>query len=381
MIDLDQISRIAQNAEQITALLQKASESFHLIAPATACPVLPPGCGVAFSAITISPDPDRGDVYPTGAGRVGLHKSSLDRIGAALGVSWDAKGTRRLDDRSHPFYCEYVVVGAYQRFDGSWAQIMDHKVVDLRDGSAQIDQIIRQAKEGRDPWVQIEFMRAHIASHCLTKARLRALRTVGLRTSYIPAELAKPFLVAKLTFTGQTDDPAMKPVFAAAVTLNMLAGARMAFGQGASESLAAAMTTPVGVLLPPGRHAPPPVCATPPDDDDMPPFPAQDSPKAASIPMPAPSHGQTPPRGSQGPTAGQGEPVVAFGRNKGMPLSQLSKDELGWYLNALKQSVADPEKAQWKAQNEARLEEARMEVRRRQQIALASGQPSTGGSQ
>jgi hypothetical protein len=42
----------------------------------------------------------------------------------------------------------------------------------------------------------------------------RAIRRLGIRTSYEQTDLAKPFLVARIMFTGQTDDPELKRLFA-----------------------------------------------------------------------------------------------------------------------------------------------------------------------
>lgn len=370
--DLAHLNQISMDARAVSDVLARIGSEVNLVAPATSCPALPPGCGVAFSAIQLNPDPSMGDVYPVGGGKLGPHKTSLDRIGAALGVSWDAEHSRRLDDRSHPYYCEYLVVGAYQRFDGSWAQVMDQKVMDLRDGSAQVSQIYRQTKEGKDPETTIEFMRANIASHCLTKARLRALRSVGLKTSYAPQEIERPFLVAKLVFTGQTDDPVLKPMYAAAVMMNMLAGSRMVFGQGGGDALAASMMA--GSAPAPSRQmgAPPPAPNLPPGNEpSMGRYQGQGGPSGSA----RPSGGGSQPRpsgGHSGAAQGASGPTVRFGRNKGTPLSELSKDELGWYRGKIRASIDDPDRANFKNANIRHMDEIKSEIRRRQAVAAES---------
>jgi len=45
-------------------------------------------------------------------------------------------------------------------------------------------------------------------------------------------------------------------------------------------------------------------------------------------------------------------PVIPFGKNKGKPISSLDIGGLNWFIDALGKSVADPEKAKWKANNE-----------------------------
>lgn len=386
--DLAHLNQICMDAGAVSDVLSRIGAEVNLVAPATSCPALPPGCGVAFSAIQLNPDPSMGDVYPVGGGKLGPHKTSLDRIGAALGVSWDADHSRRLDDRSHPWYCEYLVVGAYQRFDGSWAQVMDQKVMDLRDGSAQVAQIYRQTKEGKDPEATIEFMRANIASHCLTKARLRALRSVGLKTSYAPQEIERPFLVAKLVFTGQTDDPVLKPMYAAAVMMNMLAGSRMVFGQGGGDALAASMMVGGGAPAPRQMGAPPPPQHLPPAPPSNEPSMGRYQGQGGQGGSGRPVGGGNPPRPSGGDSgAGRGSsgPTVRFGRNKGTPLSELSKDELGWYRGKVQASIDDPERANFKNSNIRHMDEIKAEIRRRQAVAAerqSAPQPdASGGNQ
>jgi hypothetical protein len=49
--------------------------------------------------------------------------------------------------------------------------------------------------------------RQHILGLAETKAKSRAIRSLGVRTAYEPAELAKGFAVLRLQFTGRSEDP------------------------------------------------------------------------------------------------------------------------------------------------------------------------------
>lgn len=54
--------------------------------------------------------------------------------------------------------------------------------MDLRDGSPQIEALYARAQGGRkDPTNQIREMRLHIMAHAESKARLRAIRSIGVR--------------------------------------------------------------------------------------------------------------------------------------------------------------------------------------------------------
>lgn len=115
-----------------------------------------------------------------------------------------------------------------------------------------------------DPTAQVREMRLHIMAHAETKARLRAIRSgLGLRT-YTLKELQLPFVVARLAFTGQSDDPETKRMFAGAIATAFLGGRRSLYGgEGVARPAVRAMAAPAAPRL-----APPPVGSVAPDDDD-----------------------------------------------------------------------------------------------------------------
>ena len=66
-----------------------------------------------------------------------------------------------------------------------------------------------------------------------------------------------------------------------------------------------------------------------------------------------------------GRTSGVGEKPIPFGRSKGKKLSDAADDDLAWLLRSMQESVADPEKAKWKAGNEAWVKAIEAEQARR----------------
>lgn len=245
-----------RNAQEITGRLQYAAEHFNLVSPATACGALPEGCSVALSTVWI----DEADTYNV-QGKFGLSKSALDKIAAGAGVCWDATQSGRLDDGSHPYYCRWKAVGTYRHLDGTEVQIIGEKEMDLREGSAQVDRMRASAKTAETFATQLRDTRAFLQGHAETKARLRAIRSIGLRTSYTKEDLKKPFVVARLMWTGQSDDPELRREFARMQATAMLGGSRALYGH---QPAAPAAATPARTLL-----SPPPVGATKADGDDF----------------------------------------------------------------------------------------------------------------
>lgn len=205
------------NPGQITDTLRKAMSQGHLVSPANSCPNLPAGCEVAVSTVLV--DAAR-ETYKV-AGGVALTKTALNRIAKAVGVSWDDRRSHRTDRGDVPNFASYKAVGHFRDFDGTWRTIEGEKQMDLTDGSERA----RTMKPG-----ELSEARKFIAEHAQTKAQLRAIRSLGIRSSYTEQELDKPFVCARLIFTGQSDDPETRKVFAEATAKAMLSGSEMLFG-------------------------------------------------------------------------------------------------------------------------------------------------------
>lgn len=202
---------------QITDTLRKAMERGHLISPAAACPTLPPGCEVAVSAVLVEKDRE---TYTVQGGHA-LSKVALERISKAVGVSWHPTLSHRTDNGDDPCFASYKAVGHFRDFDGTWRTIEGEKQMDLRDGSERA----KTMKSG-----ELSEARKFIAEHAQTKARLRAIRSLGIRASYNDAELKKPFVCARLVFTGQSDDPDIRREFARVTAQAMTQGSEMLYG-------------------------------------------------------------------------------------------------------------------------------------------------------
>jgi hypothetical protein len=199
----DLVGRSYRTTTEANNKLRVASEQYNLIAPATRVGSLPPGCGVAMSLVTVDPRFDQEskqgpDVYVVDGGKLALQKHVLDRFASALGVSWDPRESRRLDDGSHPHYCAYRAAGVYRDFSGRVLSVSGEYELDLRDGS-------ERAKGATSK--NLGSMRKFIVSRAETGARSRAISSAGIKRAYTAEELKKPFVIASLHFDGHSDDP------------------------------------------------------------------------------------------------------------------------------------------------------------------------------
>lgn len=231
---IDLYSGSHDDAKGATQALAQLQEIGHLVSPAPACGTLPDGTAVVISAIQVDAP---NETFPLPDGKRGLGKVPLCKIAGALGVSWSPE-SGRLDDGSDPRFVHYRAVGYIRQFDGTMRQIIGEKVMDLRIGSAQCEAYEKRAKDkaarsgGKvgDWESQIRDMRLFILEHAETKAQLRAIRSLGLRSSYAESELQKPFFAAKLQFTGRSDDPELRRMFAEKIAESMMGATRQLYG-------------------------------------------------------------------------------------------------------------------------------------------------------
>ena len=372
-------------AKRIDEFLREAMELGHLISPATTASELPEGTAIACSAVRIEDE----ETYPIpGSSDRGLGKAALDRIAGAAGVSWDPEKCRRLDSGQDPRYCCYQAVGQIRTFDGSVRTIQAQKEVDVRPGSPQVEELVevchrklRRELKGKAPREgsaadgqlreearkkarnQTRAIALHILSHAESKAKNRAIRSLGVRTSYTKAALQKPFIVAKPVFTGHSDDPQIRRENAAAVRQAFLGGTEAVYGQPPA-------------LPAPEIHAPPPLPY--PDHDaidvagedvtDMDratgEYPKDPPPRETREAEPKPRAEEAPKERSAGP-AKRSSMTLPFGRSKGMAISEASVDDIEWVAGKIREGLDDPDKARWREENQRDLAALDHELARR----------------
>jgi hypothetical protein len=293
----------------ITLALQEAQGQYHIVAPAMMVGSLPPGFEVFTSIVTINRDPDAKETYKLPGGRLGLDRVALARIGQAAGVSWVRSS--RTDDRSHPHYCAWEAIAAYKQFDGQVCLSPGNVDIDVRepDGPAYVEIVTKHEAKNEDPGKQLLELRKFLARHCESKAMNRAIANIGIRRSYTEKELELPFLVARMAFTGRTDDPRLRELFAVMIAQQQLGIGAMLYGQAPPLPQLPLGMPPFagGVTLPaPQLVSPPPLGAAQTydystgGDDDEPQSEPQGgaAPAAASTPAAQPAAG--PAAGSQG---------------------------------------------------------------------------------
>lgn len=276
------IERVTGNRVKPDAVnwwLNWAASHANLVSPSPGVGQLIDGTAIAFSVVHVDTREISvgGEVYGVG-GKWALTKSALDRIAMAVGIAWDPVQCRREDDGSDPRYCEYVAVGSVMDFTGRELPVFGRRVIDLREGSDQTKgQSAKQVGEARKFTVPL----------AESKARNRAIRSIGLKTGYTWDELALPFVCAKIIWTGQTNDPELRRAFAMAAMEKFTAARGVFYGRSAGVVAADLAVRSAPPLM--QRVAPPPIGSVHDDEDE-------DEKPTPAAPPPGPrTHSATPP--------------------------------------------------------------------------------------
>ena len=393
--DLANIVGMSRDEREINRRLTWAARECFLVSPSTVCS-LQPGCAVSFAALWVDPKNDSHDV---GAGKRGLLGTTLLRLANAAGISWDAHRSGRMDPGNSPHIVHWHAAGAWRGLDGTVLSVPGDLQMDLSNDSDQTRKVMESAKaktkwtNGREEIIvpaaevgriQLRDTRAKILEHAQKKAELRAIRQALALRSYTEAELlTKPFIVARLVFTGHDVDPEVERANKAAIRANMLGGSQALFG--APPVHHALPSAPMPFRLSPAPSAtidgeilddvepelrrtppPPPPTPTPKPTESYP------EPNGSGVPPAAPAH---PPAGAAGP-ARSGQPsgfTIPGGRSKGCPIEDADDQDLRFWIGRITDGLDRPDNAKFRDRNVSQVAAMQAELSYRQQGSLGGG--------
>jgi len=227
---------------------------------------------VTVEVVTINPDPEAGDVFKLDkdGDKLALGKVPLQKISNALGIVWDPQTTTILE--SSDTKSRAKATGAMRKPNGEYVVVSEEKTVDLaaieeeqrlkieadaeRGKIAEINGKIQWEKTStgksfpkREPfksdaekktWIELQIRKAVLPyrkfkdERAMTGAKERVIRAfLGVKSTYSPAELAKPFAFPRVT----SDSAKMlaTPETRAAAVERLTAGVASIFGPQARE--------------------------------------------------------------------------------------------------------------------------------------------------
>lgn len=236
---------------------------------------IPLGHAVVFSTVRVP----KATCYKTDNG-FGLAGSALSMIAGAAGVSVTQSVQTHYDPAG---MAAFIVSVARQEITGEVRSESKSGQIDLRPGTKEFETMLREGEARRKvalekKWEkvpeadgQIRAKLKHLSALTETKAYLRAVRKLlSLDRSFSEAELAKPFGVLRLSFTGRCpQNPEIEMMFARGLMGAALGGTAALFGRAAMPQLGSGQSFGLlgGAPMAPALSAPPITVRAHLDDD------------------------------------------------------------------------------------------------------------------
>ena len=207
-----------QTQEPTAALAQYKKDGLNVIASDDRIHAVSDRHRVDFSIISVAADPKRGEVYPIPGrgGEMGLGGTTLNRIALAAGIVWDAEKTGPDMGSMTRDYVLFRAVGYMTGPSGETLTLTGTKEIDMEVLAEEIRQVQARKLSGdrsaiyddltpdqmrivdRSVVREMVEIRKNRMSLAESKAKNRAIRSIGLKTSYTVQELQSPFVIPRI---------------------------------------------------------------------------------------------------------------------------------------------------------------------------------------
>lgn len=190
---------ITTPTEFVAALSRWQEKHFNVLTPFTNISGLAPAHAIYSSLVQISLDKSQQEVYSDvpwlKKGEVALAKRGLRKIAEGLGISTELEYIS-----VEPDFWHVKAIAKYTGIDGMPIRREASEVWDLREGSART--------RGWKP-DQVWEGKKHGIRNCETRAINAAIREcgTGIKQSYTPEELARPFVAVRVAVQPNMEDP------------------------------------------------------------------------------------------------------------------------------------------------------------------------------
>lgn len=226
-----------EKAEVFTLALEKyRNEGANVLLPSTRIEGLSDWHEPVIDQVNLDPDPDQGDVYcqeksnkKDKPSKYAITKQGLMKLSACAGIMWHPSECRRTDDRRDRDYVSFQAVGGVRKADGTAIYLKAEYDLDFDVIQDEIEEQYRKKQAGYDkdqpdwwkkmsPDSQEAYIQACIRRDLLQKrkhkmkmaesgAMTRVIRSLlGLKSTYTPKELQKPFVMARIVIKPDFND-------------------------------------------------------------------------------------------------------------------------------------------------------------------------------
>jgi hypothetical protein len=174
-----------------------------------------------IETVTLSPNPEDKDAYPAQK-MLRIHTHGLEKLAVAANIVWDPAQTGPIQIVSGQ-KCTFRAVGGLMKADGHIEYTATYFEMDL---DVIKDDLAAKYKDTKDAWKldrDWRQKRQHMVPIAESMARARLIRKLlGVRQEYTPAQLAKPFVLARWRMKLDMTDPDTKRLVTQAMVGAML---------------------------------------------------------------------------------------------------------------------------------------------------------------
>lgn len=212
---------VTKSIDKLKTVMTAYKDKAYLLSPfsKTTLESIPRGYELSIRSRMISPLDDVGEIYtlegdkdnPDPKDKVALTKQGLQALGQLAGIEWTA--CNRTDDGKTRNKCSYQAWGSVTDADGTTRTVPGSSELDLTDDGERAKKIL----SGKFPKPkQLAQQRANITQLCETSAKNRAIRELlGIASSYRRSDLSKPFIILKLNYIANMDNPLIQAMLVA----------------------------------------------------------------------------------------------------------------------------------------------------------------------
>lgn len=354
---LEDILGPSRDVVEINARLEWAAQHCNLIAPASSIVHVPEFHAISFTLARIG---ERDYYCPDSRqARYAFNKRGVTIIAGEANISWHPGFTRHVDDGRNSRYSEFLATAVYFNFDGTVRTVPATKSSDLSDGSDEVEQIYLEADTKQKAEARLRNKRHFIREHVDSGAKVRAMKDCQVKDYYSRDEIGRPFVVAKLVRTGQSDDPELQRQFAlmqAEVALkagSALFGSEIDLSTARTAGLAARTSTSPAAA--PDAPAQTRAAADNTDSNRTTEVHIPVTNSATATPTTPPHHREASQPAAKSETIDPAEFKVPFGKTKGTPLPEASDQDLAFLTIYYTNAIDNPEKADYRGLNERAL--------------------------
>lgn len=215
----------------VTELETYRKQEANILIPSTKVDGLSEFHKAVIDSVTLSAKPDDGDVYKHQDNKYIITGQGLQKLSVCAGVVWNPRETKATATQQR--YVAYNAVGCIRKADGTQVCFQAEYDIDIDIVEDEITDSYQAKREtwlkGKNDWFrnmstdaqegyiqskirqEVNFKKKHKTKLAATGARNRVIRALlGLKKTYSPAELAKPFVMPRVILQPDYSDPEVK---------------------------------------------------------------------------------------------------------------------------------------------------------------------------